>query len=80
MIATDLAARGLDFDSIDIVINLNPQKETPKFVHRIGRAGRKGKEGESITLVSAEEVPILKKCFKEIKADSTKMEVDWEAI
>ena len=56
MIATDLAARGLDFDSIDLVINLNPQNETAKFVHRIGRAGRNNKEGESITLVSAEEV------------------------
>ena len=80
MIATDLAARGLDFDSIDLVINLNPQNETAKFVHRIGRAGRNNKEGESITLVSAEEVQIFKKNLKEIKKESDKMEVEWDRV
>lgn len=66
MIATDLASRGLDFDSIDLVINMNPQSDSAKFIHRVGRTCRKNKEGESITLVSAEEVGIFKKTIKEI--------------
>ncbi|WP_331836937.1 DEAD/DEAH box helicase [Erysipelothrix piscisicarius] len=52
LIATDVAARGIDVDSMDVVINYDIPQELEYYVHRIGRTGRAGKEGLAITLVS----------------------------
>ncbi|MEG0328583.1 MAG: DEAD/DEAH box helicase [Erysipelothrix sp.] len=51
LIATDVAARGIDIDSMDVVINYDIPQELEYYVHRIGRTGRAGKEGLAITLV-----------------------------
>lgn len=55
LVATDLLARGIDIDSLPCVINYELPRSPKDFVHRIGRTGRAGKEGEAITLVSDEE-------------------------
>ena len=52
LIATDVAARGIDVDNVDVVFNYDLPSDTEYYVHRIGRTGRAGKEGMSITLVS----------------------------
>lgn len=52
LIATDVAARGIDVDSMDVVINYDVPQELEYYVHRIGRTGRAGKEGLAITLVT----------------------------
>lgn len=52
LIATDVAARGIDVDSMDVVINYDIPQELEYYVHRIGRTGRAGKSGLAITLVS----------------------------
>lgn len=52
LIATDVAARGIDVDSMDVVINYDIPQELEYYVHRIGRTGRAGKEGLAITLVN----------------------------
>ncbi|QIK69019.1 DEAD/DEAH box helicase [Erysipelothrix sp. HDW6C] len=52
LIATDVAARGIDVDSMDVVINYDIPQELEYYVHRIGRTGRAGKEGLAITLVT----------------------------
>ena len=49
LIATDVAARGLDIDGIDIVINYSFPLTSEDYVHRIGRTGRAGKTGKAIT-------------------------------
>jgi len=49
LIATDVASRGLDVDNIDLVINFTFPLTVEDYVHRIGRTGRAGKKGESIT-------------------------------
>lgn len=52
LIATDVAARGIDVDSMDVVINYDIPQELEYYVHRIGRTGRAGKSGLAITLVT----------------------------
>jgi len=52
LIATDVAARGLDVDNVDIVFNYDLPNDIEYYVHRIGRTGRAGKEGMSYTLIS----------------------------
>jgi ATP-dependent RNA helicase DDX49/DBP8 len=52
MVATDVASRGLDIPSVDLVVNYDLPYTPKDYVHRIGRTGRAGKIGDSITLVS----------------------------
>jgi ATP-dependent RNA helicase RhlE len=55
LIATDVAARGLDLDDITHVINFDPPEDDKGYVHRIGRTGRAGRDGRGITLVTPEQ-------------------------
>ena len=52
LVATDVAARGLDIDALDLVINFHMSRDPEVHVHRIGRTGRKGESGFACTLVS----------------------------
>jgi ATP-dependent RNA helicase DeaD len=52
LVATDVAARGLDIEGITHIINYDVPNDPPVYFHRIGRTGRKGEEGTAITLVS----------------------------
>ena len=55
LVATDVAARGLDIDDLDAVINYHIARDPEVHVHRIGRTGRAGKKGAALTLFSASE-------------------------
>jgi ATP-dependent RNA helicase RhlE len=55
LVATDIAARGLDIPNLEVVMNYDIPHVTGDFIHRIGRTGRAGKEGFAITLVSPKE-------------------------
>ena len=57
LIATDIAARGLDISGVTHVINYQVPENAEDYVHRIGRTGRASKEGDAFTLLSAEELP-----------------------
>jgi len=59
LVATDIAARGLDINELPHVINFDLPKVPGDYIHRIGRTGRAGLQGEGISLVSADEVKLL---------------------
>ena len=59
LVATDIAARGIDISELPHVINFDLPKVAEDYVHRIGRTGRAGSKGEAISLVSADEVLLL---------------------
>jgi ATP-dependent RNA helicase DeaD len=60
LIASDVAARGLDIDNVTHVINYDIPENPEVYVHRIGRTGRAGHEGKAITFVSTDEKHLLK--------------------
>jgi ATP-independent RNA helicase DbpA len=55
LVATDVASRGLDIDSIDLVINYHIARDTEVYIHRIGRTGRAGNKGTACSLFSDKE-------------------------
>ena len=61
VVATDVAARGLDVDGITHVVNYDLPTETESYVHRIGRTGRMGRKGQAWSLVSKEDMGELDK-------------------
>lgn len=59
LVATDVAARGIDIEDIDLVINYDLPQEKENYVHRIGRTGRQNKEGKAISFVTNEDNEFL---------------------
>ncbi len=68
LVATDIAARGLDIDDLTHVFNFDLPEEAENYVHRIGRTARAGNSGEAITFCSFQEKDLLKDVEKFIKA------------
>jgi len=60
LVATDIAARGLDIDQLPHVVNFELPHVAEDYVHRIGRTGRAGNEGEALSLVCVDEAGLLK--------------------
>jgi ATP-dependent RNA helicase RhlE len=67
LVATDIAARGIDIDQLPQVVNFDLPHVSEDYVHRIGRTGRAGNVGEAVSLVCAEEFKLLKEIEKLIK-------------
>jgi ATP-dependent RNA helicase RhlE len=64
LVATDIAARGIDVDGISHVINYDVPQYPEDYIHRIGRTGRAGATGDAVTFVSVEESQYLRKIEK----------------
>ncbi|MBU9714484.1 DEAD/DEAH box helicase [Evansella tamaricis] len=67
LIATDVAARGIDVENVSHVINYDIPQDPESYVHRIGRTGRAGREGIAVTLVTPREMKHLRSIEAEIK-------------
>ena len=61
LVATNVAARGLDIDGVDVVINYDVAQNSDDYTHRIGRTARAGKSGEAFNLVVKDEIPRFNK-------------------
>ncbi|WP_083090319.1 DEAD/DEAH box helicase [Actinomyces vulturis] len=64
LVATDVAARGLDVDRIGLVVNFDVPREAEAYVHRIGRTGRAGRSGEAVTFLTPKEKGKLRQIEK----------------
>ena len=69
LVATDIAARGLDIDQLPHVVNYELPNVPEDYVHRIGRTGRAGNTGEAMSLVSSDENKLLRSIERLIKKD-----------
>lgn len=76
LVATDIAARGIDIDQLPNVVNYELPNVPEDYVHRIGRTGRAGVEGQAVSLVNAEEVKLLRAIERLIKRDIEIVEIE----
>jgi ATP-dependent RNA helicase RhlE len=72
LVATDIAARGLDIEELPHVVNFELPNVAEDYVHRIGRTGRAGSEGKAVSLVCVDEHGLLKGIERLIKRDLEK--------
>ncbi len=69
LVATDVAARGLDIKGVDLVVNYSLPRDVESYIHRIGRTGRAGKEGTAISIMNTSEDNLLRTIKNRTKAD-----------
>jgi ATP-dependent RNA helicase DeaD len=75
LVATDVAARGLDVERISHVVNFDIPTDTESYVHRIGRTGRAGRKGDAISFVTPRERHLLKLIEKATRQPLTHMQL-----
>src|SRR6187551_1797366 len=75
LVATDVAARGLDVERISHVVNYDIPTDTESYVHRIGRTGRAGRSGDAISFVTPRERYLLKQIEKATRQPLTQMQL-----
>ncbi|CAN5474348.1 DEAD/DEAH box helicase [soil metagenome] len=76
MVATDIAARGIDIAGVSHVINYDVPQHPEDYVHRIGRTGRAEAEGDAFTIMTAEELPHVKDIERFISQKITRSKLD----
>lgn len=76
LVATDIAARGLDIDQLPHVVNFELPNVPEDYVHRIGRTGRAGNEGEAVSLVCVDEIKLLRDIERLLKSEVPKVSID----
>ncbi len=76
LVATDIAARGIDIDQLPQVVNFELPNVAEDYVHRIGRTGRAGSTGAALSLVDSEEMSYLKDIEKLIKRSIVRVEIE----
>lgn len=78
LVATDVAARGIDIPELSHVIQYEPPEDPEAYIHRAGRTGRAGASGEAITLVAGPEIMELRRIAKQFKIDMDERETPTE--
>ena len=76
MVATDIAARGLDVESISHVINFDMPDTADAYIHRIGRTGRAERSGEAFTLITPDDDELIRKLERIMKQKLERRELD----
>lgn len=75
LVATDVAARGIDVDDVDIVFNYDVPQDEEYYVHRIGRTARAGRKGTAFTFVVGKDIQKLKDIQRYTKTKVTRLEI-----
>ncbi|HNQ69368.1 MAG TPA: DEAD/DEAH box helicase [Bacteroidales bacterium] len=75
LVATDVAARGLDVNNLTHIINYNLPDEREVYIHRSGRTGRAGKKGESVSIIHSKELHKIREIEKTLKRPITRKQV-----
>ena len=78
LVATDVAARGIDVEHIELVINLDMPSDSEKYVHRIGRTGRAGRAGKALSFVTPRERRWIHALQRELSVEIRQMDVPTE--
>lgn len=78
LVATDIVARGIDIDDIQLVLNFDVPHDAEDYVHRIGRTARAGAEGQAVTLVSEKDQPLFRDIERFLEREITKRPVPEE--
>lgn len=76
LVATDIAARGLDIDQLPQVVNFDLPNVPEDYVHRIGRTGRAGSSGQAISLVTADEIKQLRDIERLVKFNIERVNIE----
>ncbi len=76
LVATDIAARGLDIDQLPHVVNFELPNVAEDYIHRIGRTGRAGHEGEAMSLVCVDELKLLKDIERLVERDIPRVQIE----
>ncbi|XP_019869571.1 probable ATP-dependent RNA helicase DDX49 [Aethina tumida] len=76
LIATDVASRGLDIPTVQLVVNHMVPKVPKEYIHRVGRTARAGRGGKAITLVTPYDIPLLQAIEEHIKMKLTEFKLD----
>merc|ERR1711870_178145 len=61
LVATDVASRGLDIPSVDLVINFDIPKNSKDYIHRVGRTARAGRAGRAVTVVTQYDIELFQR-------------------
>ena len=80
LVATDIAARGIDIVELPTVINYNVPEEPETYIHRIGRTGRAGMEGVAITFCCSDELESFRDIEKLIQKTVTEQQCEWSVV
>jgi len=80
LIATDVAARGLDIPTVELVVNHIIPNVPKEYIHRVGRTARAGKNGMAISLITPNDIKLLHAIEDKIGTKLTKYKVDGEYI
>ncbi|GJJ75696.1 ATP-dependent RNA helicase DDX47/RRP3 [Entomortierella parvispora] len=80
LIATDVASRGLDIPSVDIVLNYDLPNNSKDYIHRVGRTARAGRSGKSITFVTQYDVEIYQRIEQALDKKLDEFPADKEAV
>lgn len=80
LIATDVASRGLDIPSVDVVINYDMPTHSKDYIHRVGRTARAGRSGRSITIVTQYDVELFQRVEQLIDKKLDEYKCDKQAV
>lgn len=80
LIATDVAARGLDIPLVDVVINYDVPTHSKDYIHRVGRTARAGRSGKSLTLVTQYDVELLQRIENVLDKKMTEFPIDKDSV